>query len=133
MSDEEAATRWKALHAHVNNQTAQKFVTDFITRCVRVNYKHHIRDTLVIPELDPVVIKDKYQAASKRLMLIDLEKTMWKVEPRPCQKQVFEVPMEAVELLKKLAVGNEVWVLSGLPVAGRLEIIAREIPSIGIW
>lgn len=133
MSDEEAATRWKALHAHVNNQTAQKFVTDFITRCIRVNYKHHIRDTLVIPELDPVVIKDKYQAASRRLILIDLEKTMWKVEPRPCQKQVFEVPTEAVELLKKLAVGNEVWVLSGLPVAGRLEIIAKEIPSIGIW
>jgi len=57
---------------------------------------------------------------------------MWKVEPRPCQKQVFEVPAEAVELLKKLAVGNEVWALSGLPVEGRLESIAREIPSIGI-
>jgi hypothetical protein len=133
MSDEEAATRWKALHAHVNNQTAQKFVTDFITRCVRANYKHRVRETLVIPELDPVAIKAKYQAASRRLILIDLEKTMWKVEPRPCQKQVFEVPAEAVELLKKLAVGNEVWALSGLPVEGRLESIAREIPSIGIW
>jgi len=59
--DKEAATRWKALHVHVNNQTAQKFVTDFITRRGRVNYKRHIHDTLVIPELDPIVIKVKYQ------------------------------------------------------------------------
>ena len=99
----------------------------------RVDPGHDIRDTLVIPELDPASIREKYQSAPQRLILIDLEKTMWRVEPRPCQKQVFEVPTEAVELLKKLTVGNEVWTLSGLPVAGRLESIAREIPGIGIW
>jgi hypothetical protein len=40
MSDEEARSRWEDLYNHVITQSAQAFVTSFLTRCLRANEEH---------------------------------------------------------------------------------------------
>lgn len=138
MSQEEAEARWADLHSHVNTQTAQAFATSFLNRTIRVNYKHHIKDSLLIPPLDHSAVRSRYQAIkdpeSKRLILIDLEGTLWPVDARPTP-ETGEVPTATMQLLESLVADerNEVWALSGLPVKGRLETIANELPMLGLW
>lgn len=138
MGDEEAASRWSDLHSHVNTQTAQQFATAFLNRSIRVNYKHHIKDSLQIASLDISAIKSRYYSLSgpeaRRLILIDLERTLWPFDASP-PPQSDTVPEEAIEVLEKLVADerNEVWGLSGLPVKGRLEMIAEKLPLLGLW
>lgn len=40
MPDSECRSRWRDLHAHVVTQTAQAFVSAFLTRCLRVHPEH---------------------------------------------------------------------------------------------
>lgn len=151
MSDEEALSRWKVcelhmqrlcclpyrvhaqdLHRHVVTQTAQAFVSSFLTRCVRVNLEHQQRDPSSTPSLDVDSILPRYKYSSVRLILLDLEDTLWvRVHPR----HAFEPPAEAVAILRKLGDDprNRVWLLSGLP-RGALDKVARVVPSIGlVW
>jgi hypothetical protein len=138
MSDEEAATRWADLHSHVNTQTAQAFTTSFLNRTIRVNYKHHIKVSLSIPSLDTKVVREHYHGlktqGSKRLILIDLERTLWPLETSP-PPQNNELSEKAMSLLERLVSDprNEVWGLSGLAVKGKLEAMADRIPGLGIW
>ncbi|KAG8760617.1 hypothetical protein FRC14_002463 [Serendipita sp. 396] len=135
MSDEEAEAKWTDLHNHVNTQTAQAFATSFLARTLRVNYKHHIKDSLIIPALDTEQIKERYRCpeGGRRLILLDLERTLWPIDTSP-PPQSIEVPEKAMQLLKKLCADekNEVWALSGLPIKGRLETIAKNLPMLGI-
>jgi hypothetical protein len=138
MSEEEAASRWSDLHKHVTTQTAQQFATTFLNRTIRVNYKHHIKDSLNIAPLDISAVRSRYHALkgpeSRRLILIDLERTLWPFDASP-PPQPNDVPDEAIRILEKF-VGderNEVWALSGLPVKGKLETIAERLPLLGIW
>jgi len=139
MSDEEAERRWKQLHLHVNAQNAQAFTRSFLNRTVRVHYKHHIKNSLVIPPLDPKAVRERYrqagQGGGKRLILLDLEDTLWAHDTSPPPSQISEVPEEAIKLLERLVADdrNEVWALSGLPIKGKLEQLASKIPSLGIW
>jgi trehalose 6-phosphate synthase complex regulatory subunit len=138
MTAEEAARRWKELHTHVNVQTAQAFTRAFLNRTVRVNYKHHIKDSLVIRPLDTTVLRERYRQAAqgdgRRLILLDLERTLWPHDTSP-PPQTSKVPEEAIRLLERLTADerNEVWALSGLPVKGKLEKLASSIPRLGIW
>lgn len=138
MSDEEAAQRWTDLHSHVNTQTAQQFATTFLNRTIRVNYKHHIKGSLSIPRLDVDAVRSRYHGLreqdSKRLILIDLERTLWPIDTSP-SSQTNSVPEEAFSLLEKLVIDerNEVWGLSGLPIKGKLESVAKRLPMLGIW
>ena len=138
MPADEAASRWKELHTHVNAQTAQAFTRAFLNRTVRVHYKHHIKDSLVIKPLDTAAIRSRYrqvaQGQGKRLILLDLERTLWPHDTSP-PPQSSEVPEETMKLLERLVADdmNEVWGLSGLPVKGKLENIARKLPNLGIW
>jgi trehalose 6-phosphate synthase complex regulatory subunit len=138
MPVEEAARRWKELHTHVNAQTAQAFTRAFLNRTVRVHYKHHIKDSLVIRPLDTKAIRERYRQASqgegRRLILLDLERTLWPHDTSP-PPQSTEAPEEAIKLLERLVADerNEVWALSGLPVKGKLDKLANKIPLLGIW
>lgn len=118
------------LHRHVVTQTAQAFVSSFLTRCVRVNLEHQQRDPSLIPALDVDAILPRYRHSSVRLILLDLEDTLWiRAHPR----LAFEPPDEAVAILRKLGNDprNRVWLLSGLP-RGALDKVARVVPSIGL-
>jgi hypothetical protein len=123
------------LHKHVITQTAQAFVTTFLSRCLRVHREHLQRDPHSIPLLSPHQILPLYHFAPKRLILIDLEGTLLQQDPKSVREKGFVPPDDVVELLKDLAKDerNHVWVLSGLPVKGGLEKLALTIPEIGLW
>jgi trehalose 6-phosphate synthase/phosphatase len=104
MSDEEARSRWEVrddesaflqsilidrrrfqdLHNHVTAQTAQAFVTSFLTRCVRANTEHtsSLDDTASslasLPHLSPSILVPKYKYSQNRIVLVDFEGTLWR-------------------------------------------------------
>ncbi|KAA1466828.1 alpha-trehalose-phosphate synthase [Dentipellis sp. KUC8613] len=138
MDDGEAFSRWEDLHNHVVTQTAQAFVTSFLTRCLRTNIEHqHAQQGEAgadeVPLLDVARVLPRYRHSRRRLLLVDLEGTLWSREPRKGVEEE-KVPEEALEVLGRLAEDkrNEVWLLSGLPVKGALEEVARRVPKVGL-
>ncbi|KAJ7071405.1 alpha,alpha-trehalose-phosphate synthase [Mycena amicta] len=135
MSDEEALSRWEDLHNHVTTQTGQAFVTTFLSRCIRAHTEQHLQSQQTAPTLDMSRILPRYKHSAKRLLLLDLEGTLW-TRPKPGVPINKEDPsLElALELLRRFAADrrNSVWLLSGLPIAGVLTRIAKEVPLIGI-
>ena len=131
------------LHSHVITQTAQAFITSFLTRCIRVHAEHRQRDPKSIPRLSLSIVAPKYKYAiaasgnpqAKRLVLLDLESTLWNEDPRVTREHGFVPPKDALDVLKALSDdrSNVVWVLSGLPVKGGVEKIASAVPGVGIW
>ncbi|KIJ64234.1 glycosyltransferase family 20 protein [Hydnomerulius pinastri MD-312] len=136
MSDDEALSRWEDLHNHVVTQTAQTFVTSFLTRCLRANTEHTAQtDLSAVPVVDVARLLPRYKHSSKRLLLIDYEGAIWiRDMSRAGLLAPFEPQKEALELLKRFSDDsrNEVWLLSGLPVKGALDKIADAVPSVGI-
>lgn len=149
MSDEEATSRWEDLHSHVATQTAQAFVTSFLLRCIRANIEHLHYDTSSAlpaalspssptpptkPTLDIARILPRYRHSQKRFLLFDLEGTLWIRDSKAILEARFVPPNEAIELLNKLAdvKANEVWVLSGLPVKGAMEVLEKMAPKVGL-
>lgn len=47
---------------------------------------------------------------------------------------VFAPPEASIEALNKLAEapGNEVWLMSGLPVKGAMEVLEKKMPKVGL-
>lgn len=113
-------------------QTAQAFVTAFLTRVLRCNIEHLRGDAVDVPALDVGPLLPRYKHSARRLLLVDLEGTLW--TGRDPRAPEFTPPEEAIRLLGKLAgdARNEVWLLSGLPVEGKMEKIAESVPGIGI-
>ncbi|KAI0056939.1 alpha-trehalose-phosphate synthase [Artomyces pyxidatus] len=128
MDDEEAFSRWEDLHNHVVTQTAQAFVTSFLTRCLRTNIEHLQGDSTVA-HLDIPRLLPRYKHSQRRLILIDLEDTLWLRHPR----KIGAIPTEALDVVKRLSedVKNEVWLLSGLTVK-ELEEVASAVPRVGL-
>jgi trehalose 6-phosphate synthase/phosphatase len=135
MSDGEALSRWEDLHNHVVTQTAQAFVTSFLKGCVRANTEVQ-PELAAVPTLDLARLLPRYKHSHKRLLLIDFEGTVWQrdLSRAGLTSAVFAPPQDALDLLNKLAEDrrNEVWLLSGLPVAGKLDQIADKLPKVGI-
>ncbi|KAG6810498.1 hypothetical protein H0H92_011595 [Tricholoma furcatifolium] len=148
MSEEEAHTRWEDLHNHVTTQTAQAFVTSFLTRTLRAHAEDLAPHGPDVPPLDTARVLPRYRHSRRRLVLVDLEGTLWRrdlsreglarmEEDYLCLKgeeRKVVVPEEALETLEALVgdVRNEVWLLSGLRVRGVLERIAERIPRLGV-
>ncbi|KZT21795.1 glycosyltransferase family 20 protein [Neolentinus lepideus HHB14362 ss-1] len=131
MPDEEAASRWDDLHHHVVAQNSQAFVTSFLTRCLRTNIEHLRGDAQEVAQFDLAHILPGYKHSEKRLLLLDFEGTIWNRDPR---NRAFEPPEEVYGLLNKLAGDpkNDVWILSGLPAKGAMEVLAQKVPKVGI-
>ncbi|EPS95484.1 hypothetical protein FOMPIDRAFT_141689 [Fomitopsis schrenkii] len=134
MSDEEATSRWEDLHNHVVTQSAQAFVTSFLVRCLRANIEHLQSDAAEVASLDVSLLLPRYRHSAKRLLLVDFEGTMWIRDMRKLGRAEFNPPKEAIDVLNKLAEDpkNEVWLLSGLPVKGMLDVVAEMAPKIGV-
>lgn len=118
------------LHRHVVTQTAQAFVSSFLTRCLRTHFEHQQRDPSSIAPFDVEAIIPRYKHSAVRLLLLDLEDTLWiRTHPR----NAFEPPADAVALLQRLGEDprNRVWLLSGLPCAA-LDKVSTIVPSIGL-
>jgi len=133
ISSEEAISRWQDLHKHVVSQTAQAFVTSFLTRTKRAHAEHTQRPYSSIPVFSLPTIVPMYQHARKRLVLLGLENTLTFQDPRVTRDKGFFLPTEVQDLLRSLAKDerNVVYVLSGLPVEGALEKVADALPNVG--
>ncbi|KAI5117721.1 hypothetical protein M0805_006207 [Coniferiporia weirii] len=137
MDAEECRARWRDLHAHVVTQTAQAFVSAFLTRCLRVHLEHEraAQDdglgTGRTPSFDVSCVLPRYRYARRRLVLVDFEGTLWLRDPRV---RTFDPPKDALDVMRALSDDerNEVWLLSGLPIGGALDKIARELPKVGL-
>ena len=128
----------KDLHRHVAAQTAQAFTNSFLTRLVRA-YNDHQRGTDIesVAQFDVSRVLTQYKYSAKRLLLLDLEDTLWTrktsagfiKQGTPCT-----IPQEVFDILNKLNGDpkNEVWVLSGLPIKGGMDQIADNSPGIGL-
>lgn len=113
-------------------QTAQAFVTSFLTRCLRVNIEHQQGDAQVA-SLDLALLLPRYRHSQRHLLLIDFEDTLWERNPRRQLDGKGEgIPAEAIEVVKRLSEDsrNEVWLLSGLPVK-TLDDVAKSTPKVG--
>ncbi|KAJ7784837.1 glycosyltransferase family 20-domain-containing protein [Mycena maculata] len=135
MSDDEALSRWEDLHNHVTTQTGQAFVTSFLSRCLRSRSEQHLQSHEAAPTLDMRRVLPRYKHSSKRLVLLDFEGTLWKRPKSGAPADNEDAGLErALELLRRFAADsrNDVWLLSGLPVAGVLSRIVEEVPYIGI-
>jgi len=116
----------------VVTQTAQTFVTSFLTRCLRVNIEHQQGDAQVA-SLDLALLLPRYRHSQRRLLLIDFEDTLWERNPRRQREGKGEgIPIEAIEVVKRLSEDsrNEIWLLSGLPVK-TLDGAAKDTPKVG--
>ncbi|KAJ7225989.1 alpha,alpha-trehalose-phosphate synthase, partial [Mycena pura] len=135
MGDEEAMSRWEELHSHVTTQTGQAFVTTFLSRCLRAHTEQHLQSQQAAPTLDMHRVLPRYKHSSKRLLLLDFEGTLW-MRPKPGAPPDSEDARldRALEMLRRFATDrrNNVWLLSGLPIAGVIARIAKEVPLIGI-
>lgn len=158
MPDAEAASNWlvgttrlrpfrailnaagnKDLHRHVAAQTAQTFTNSFLTRVVRA-YNDHQRGTDLesVAQFDVSRVLTQYKYSGKRLVLLDLEDTLWTRKDSAGgfvrQGTPFVVPRDVLDILNKLKDDpkNEVWVLSGLPIKGGMDQIADNVPGVGL-
>ena len=125
-------------------QSAQAFVTSFLVRCLRSNIEHtQNAETMTIATLDVARVLPRYRHSQRRLLLIDFEGTIWQRDIRTIARNAgvlagarreFVPPEDAIRLLNKLAEDprNQVWLLSGLPVKGMLDVVAEKAPGIGI-
>ena len=152
MTPEESKSRWDDLHNHVITQTAQNFVTTFLSRTLRSHIAHlasisqSTTDPSSVPVLDMPRLVPRYKHSSKRLILIDFEGTLWRRDlshegiaktlrnESEWNEDDADWPRESVEVLKTLSEDrrNEVWVLSGLPRTGVLGKLAKVVPKVGI-
>ncbi|KAJ7655286.1 alpha,alpha-trehalose-phosphate synthase [Mycena polygramma] len=140
MDDEEASSRWEDLHNHVTTQTGQAFVTTFLSRCLRSHTEQHLQSHDPAPTLDMHRVLPRYKHSSKRLLLLDFERTLWaRPKPKPgapaSADSAGDAGLErALELLRRFAADgrNDVWLLSGLPIEGVLTRVAKEVPRVGI-
>ncbi|KIY70060.1 glycosyltransferase family 20 protein [Cylindrobasidium torrendii FP15055 ss-10] len=134
--------RWEELLGWVEEQSAQKFVSGFLSRCLRA-WEEHQRgsgDRGNVELLDKTRVQRvavQLRHCEKRLIVVDLEGSLWN---RALKTQGSEMDVDnedlaaAMNTLKQLSQDkkNEVWVLSGLKVKGALSKLAEEAPEVGI-
>jgi hypothetical protein len=78
MSDNGALSRWEDLHNHVVTQTAQTFVTSFLTHCLRAHTEYTAQtDLSMVPVVDMGLLLPWYKHLLKRLSLLDFEGAIW--------------------------------------------------------
>ncbi|KAG8893478.1 hypothetical protein FRC00_010484, partial [Tulasnella sp. 408] len=138
ISDDEAASRWNEMHKHVVSQTAQAFVTSFLTRTLRAHAEHTQRPFDTIPTLPPLTdeseVIQELRNSKKRLILFGIENTLVQHDPKTTRDLSFAVPQEVLDLLQRLSEDerNVIYLLSSRPVAGALEKVADALPYVGI-
>ncbi|KAG8852596.1 hypothetical protein FRB96_008595 [Tulasnella sp. 330] len=135
ISDKEATTRWEDLHKHVITQTAQSFITTFLTRTKRAHDDRTQKPFHSIPRLNVALdLKPAYKAATHRLFLLAIENTLVIQDPKHMRDNGFQLPEEVVRVLKELSADekNVIYLLSGLPVKGALDKVAAALPNVGL-
>lgn len=133
MNEDEMFERWQDLHRTVVTQTAQHWITSFLSRLERAHAEQQFRDTAFIPRLEIAQLVSEWRAAKTRLILLDLEDTLVSETPLNLYKHGFRPSPKVLERLRALTAdpNNSVYVLSGLGMAN-LNQLAEEVPRLGL-
>ncbi|KAN0065423.1 Trehalose-6-P synthase/phosphatase complex subunit [Thecaphora frezii] len=117
MDESEMVQRWTDLHRVVVTQTAQHWITSLLGHLERAHLEQERLENMFVPRLEVAQLVSEWRAAHSRLLLIDLEETLVKLDPAVIREQGgFEPPEWLIKLLTDLTSDrkNVVYVLSGL-------------------
>ncbi|KAF9113273.1 hypothetical protein BGX27_001918 [Mortierella sp. AM989] len=76
MQYEEKAVRWHELRKHVCTNTAQFWASDFVSELIKVHGDLQRRYSIHIPLFNMGVVLPEFQAAKRRLLLLDYDGTL---------------------------------------------------------
>ena len=131
MSEEERKTRWEAMYAIVTRQNAACWYNSFMKALNHAYEEHSTRDATSVPRLSYPNLKSKYDAAERRLMVLDYEGTLasWG-SPNSI---ILTTPQRAIDTLNTLLEDrrNLVYVMSERR-PGELEQLFRLVPNVGL-
>ncbi|RMD40472.1 hypothetical protein DV735_g4674, partial [Chaetothyriales sp. CBS 134920] len=131
MSIEEKRTRWEAMFASVNRQNAASWYGSFTKALNHAYEEHSTRDTTAVPRLSFPDLKSKYDAARRRLIILDYEGTLasWG-SPNSI---ALTTPQRAIDVLNALLEDwrNIVYVMSER-TPEELESLFCLVPSVGL-
>jgi trehalose-phosphatase len=131
MSSEEKDRRYTKLRDTVMQHTGDAWTRKLATHLAKVYDEHFSRDVMSIPRLNINRLSQSYQAAQKRLFIIDYEGTL---APFGSVNKTVLTSMERVNAaLNELLVDkrNIVYIMSGRTVE-ELEMLFGRVPSIGL-
>ena len=106
-----------------------------MNRIMRAHSEHLQTDVSSVDTLDLARLLPRYKHSQRRMLFLEFEGSLWQRDnSRAGLLGPFSPPQDVLDLLTKLSEDskNEVWVLSGLPVKGMMEIVAGKVPKIGI-
>ncbi|KAG0214515.1 hypothetical protein BGX28_001969, partial [Mortierella sp. GBA30] len=134
MKAEEKEVRWNELRKHVCTNTAQFWARGFVSELVKVHGDVQRRYSIHIPLLDMAVVLPQYQAAKRRLLLLDYDGTLLPYERSSGVRTKGKTSNEEmVKVVTDLALDpkNIVYIMSGR-TRGSLESAFGSIPNIGL-
>ena len=117
MDESEMYQRWTDLHRVVVTQTAQQWITSLLGHLERAHLEQERLENMFVPRLEVAQLVSEWRAAHSRLLLLDLEDTLMKLDPMATHQQGgFDPPGWLIKLLSDLAADhkNVVYVLSAM-------------------
>ncbi|EPQ30769.1 uncharacterized protein PFL1_01670 [Pseudozyma flocculosa PF-1] len=133
MDESERVQRWTDLHRVVVTQTAQHWITSLLGHLERAHLEQERLENMFVPRLEVAQLVSEWRAANSRLLLIDLEETLVKLDPAMLREQgCFEPPEWLVKLLTDLTSDgkNVVYVLSAMGTDD-LSKLVNAVESVG--
>ena len=131
MSDQERKTRWHGLYGSVMHHNAMHWYQSYIQHLKQVWKEHSSREVTSVPRLSFTNVSTKYQAAERRLFIIDYEGTLasWGAPT----SIVLTTPKRAIDALNDLIEDpkNTVFVMSSR-MPEELERLFRQVPGLGL-
>ena len=131
MGGQERKTRWHGLYGSVMHHTAMHWYQSYVQQLEQVWKEHSSRETTAVPRLSFTAVSEKYQAAERRLFIIDYEGTLasWGAPT----SIVLTTPKRAIDVLNDLIENpqNTVYVMSSR-MPEELERLFRQVPGLGL-
>jgi trehalose 6-phosphate synthase complex regulatory subunit len=131
MNDQERKTRWHGLYGSVMHHTAMHWYLSYTQHLEQVWKEHSSRETTAVPRLSFADLSEKYQAAERRLFILDYEGTLasWG-DPTSI---ILTTPKRAIDVLNDLIddLKNTVYVVSAR-MPEEMERLFRRVPGLGL-
>ncbi|KAI9234707.1 MAG: glycosyltransferase family 20-domain-containing protein [Podila humilis] len=116
MGEEEKTLRWNELRKHVCINTAQFWAQGFVSELIKVHGDVQRRYSIHIPLLDMQVVLPQYQAAKRRLLLLDYDGTLLPYDRHSSLRSKGKTSKEEmIRVVRQLAQDpkNTVYIMSG--------------------
>ncbi|KAF2644376.1 hypothetical protein P280DRAFT_231216 [Massarina eburnea CBS 473.64] len=131
MSAEEKERRYEKLHNMVYHHTGDWWMKNLVDHLTKVFDEQFSRDAMAIPRLSTLDVTDRYNAASKRLIILDYEGTL---APYGAVKRTVLASNDKInDVLNDLITDdkNDVYIMSGRTVE-ELELLFDRISGLGL-